>query len=105
MVFGYLVVALLSAAATIFALQNVQPATVRFLFWSIDNVPLAGAILVSLAAGVVLAGVPMSIERWRWQSRAKALQTRVEILENALGDRAAAPLNQRPAGAAVREVS
>jgi hypothetical protein len=77
-------VALPSAPAAIFALQNVQPATVRFLFWSIDNVPPAGAILVSLAAGVVLA---------------------VEILENALGDRDAALLNQRPARAVVREVS
>ena len=34
MAFGYLLVALLAASVAIFALQNTDPISVRFLFWS-----------------------------------------------------------------------
>ena len=92
---AYLIVALLSAAATIFALQNVQPVSVRFLFWSIENVPLASAILVSLAAGVCLSGIPLTVERWRWRARAGSLETRLETLEREMRDRDASLATQR----------
>jgi len=68
---AYVVVALLSAAVAVFALQNNQPMSVRFLAWSLDNVPLAGAILAALGAGLVLAAVPLSISSWRWRARAR----------------------------------
>ena len=94
---AYLVVAVLSAAAAVFALQNGQPMPLRFLVWSMEGVPLAGAILVALAAGVVLAGVPLSIDRWRWRARARSLETQVTMLERAMGERDVPLLALRPA--------
>lgn len=81
---AYVVVAVLSAAVAVFALQNAQPTSLRFLAWSIEEAPLAGAILVALAAGLLLAAVPLGIAQWRWRARARELQTRVEVLEGAL---------------------
>ena len=95
--FAYIVVAILSAAIAVFALQNNQPMSLRFLAWSIENVPLAGAVLLSLAAGILLAAAPLSIARLRWRRRARALETRVEMLESALSTRDAAVLSPRPA--------
>ena len=94
--FAYIVVAIVSAAIAIFALQNNQPMSLRFIAWSIENVPLAGAVLVSFAAGMLLVGVPLSIQRLRWRSRMRALEARVEMLEAALSTRDAALLAPRP---------
>jgi uncharacterized integral membrane protein len=93
---AYIVVALLSAAIAVFALQNNQPMSVRFLAWSVDNVPLAGAILAGLGAGLLLAIIPLSIGSWRWRSRARSLEHKVEMLEAALTSRDTALLTPRP---------
>lgn len=97
MAIAYLIVGLLSAALAIFALQNGQPASLHFLAWSIEGVPLASAILVALSAGLLLAGIPLSIEQLRGRSRARSLEARVSLLETALGERDAPLLAQRPA--------
>ncbi len=78
---AYLLVAVIAAAVAVFALQNGQPAPVRFLGWTLDGVPLAGAILGALLAGLIVAGVPLGIARWRWRSRARLLEKRVAALE------------------------
>jgi uncharacterized integral membrane protein len=93
--FAYVVVALLSAAVAVFALQNNTPMSVRFLAWAME-VPLAGAILASLATGVVVAGVPLLISRWRWRRRAHTLELKVDTLETALAARETALLTPRP---------
>ena len=62
---AYILVGILSAAVAVFSLQNTQPMPLRFVVWSLDGVPLAGAILAALATGLVLAAVPLSIELWR----------------------------------------
>ena len=81
MALGYLVVALLAAAVAVFALQNGTPTPVRFFVWNLDGVPLAGLILGSLAAGLVIAGVPLGIQRWRARSQARRLEAQVRNLE------------------------
>jgi uncharacterized integral membrane protein len=81
MAIGYLVVAVLAAVVAIFALQNGAPATVRFLAWNLDGVPLAGLILGAFAAGLVIAGVPLGIQRWRARSQARRLEAHVKHLE------------------------
>jgi len=83
MTFGYLVVALVAAAVAVFALQNGEPAPVRFLAWTAGGFPLAGLILMSLACGLVIAGVPLLIQRWRLRARVRALERRVAELEAA----------------------
>ena len=96
-----LLVGLLSAAIAVFALQNNEPMTVRFLGWSLDNIPLAGAILAAFGMGLLLASIPLSYAQWRWRSRARALEARVDTLESALSARDAAVLTPRPAPTAV----
>jgi uncharacterized integral membrane protein len=70
----YIFVAALASAVTLFALQNSTPTTVRFLFWSVEAAPLATIILLSVAAGIALVGVPLVVERWRLRARLRALE-------------------------------
>jgi uncharacterized integral membrane protein len=91
--YKYVFVAVLASAITLFALQNNTPASIRFLFWSLQAIPLATVILVSVAAGIVLAGVPLWLERWRLRARVRSLETRLAAAEARLGehDRGPAP--------------
>jgi uncharacterized integral membrane protein len=77
MVVKYALVAVLAVAVTIFALQNTAPTTVRFLVWTVDAVPLAGVVLLAVAAGLVLAGTPLIVTRLRYRSRVRALEARL----------------------------
>ena len=96
MTFGYLVVALLATAVTIFAIQNSAPTAVEFLLWKREGMPVSALILISLAAGLVLAGVPLAIQKWRLRARLRTLETRVRMLESAVEDRTRAVLGQSP---------
>jgi uncharacterized integral membrane protein len=49
---------------TVFALQNMQRAEIRLLFWSME-VPLVSVVLGSAVLGAVWAASWMSISRWR----------------------------------------
>ena len=80
MAFGYVVVAIVAAAVAVFALQNGEPTSVRFIVWTVEGFPLAGLILLSLASGLVVAGVPLMIQRWRLRARLRAAERRVEEL-------------------------
>jgi uncharacterized integral membrane protein len=98
--FAYILVAILSAAVAVFALQNNTPLSVRFLGWTLPEVPLAGAILASLITGMVVTAIPLMISRWSWRRRARALETKVDMLEAELSAREAretALLTPRPA--------
>jgi len=78
---GYLVVAALAVIITIFALQNTAEITVRFAIWRLDGVPIAGLVLGSLGAGLLIAGAPLLIKLGIWRSRARSLQTRLGALD------------------------
>jgi uncharacterized integral membrane protein len=58
------VVALLLAA--IFVLQNTRTVDIEFLFW-IVNVPLAAALLLSLAAGGLIASLIMLLRQHQYR--------------------------------------
>ena len=73
---GYVVVALLAVIITLFALQNTDPATVRFLFWRLEAVPVAGVVFGALVAGLLIAGLPLAIRLGVWRSRARSLESR-----------------------------
>jgi uncharacterized integral membrane protein len=90
--FVYLLLGLVAAAVTVFALQNGTPATIRFLTWTLDSVPIAGLILVPFAAGLVLAALALVIQHWRTRSRVRRLEARVKDLEATLAQRDKAPL-------------
>lgn len=46
----YVLVSLLGATASTLAIQNGAPVTIRFLAWTLEGVPLGGALLGCLAA-------------------------------------------------------
>ena len=81
---AYVLVGLISAAIAVFALQNNQSLSLRFIAWSLDDVPLAGAVLVSLAAGLILGAVPLAVANLRLRSRIRKLEAKTEMLEAAL---------------------
>jgi uncharacterized integral membrane protein len=83
--FGYFLVALVAAAVAIFALQNSEPTRVQFLFWHVDGAPISAVILIALAAGLIVAGLPLLIQRWRLRVRVRTLQARVADLESTRG--------------------
>jgi uncharacterized integral membrane protein len=94
--FGYLVVALITAAIVVFAFQNGAPVTVRFLAWTVPEVSAAAVILLALVCGVVIAAIPLLIQRWRLRFRVRSLQNRVEQLEAALAERKQAAVPPPP---------
>ena len=102
MALGYLIAAVLAAGVAVFALQNGAPTPVRFLAWNLEGVPLAGLILGALAAGLVIAGIPLGIQRWNARAQARRLEARVRELEArapaAPTPRGSAPSARPPAG-------
>ena len=101
MAVGYLIAAVLAAGVAVFALQNGAPTPVRFLAWQLESVPLAGLILGALAAGLVIAGIPLGIQRWNARAQARRLEVRVKELEArapAPTPRGSAPSARPPAG-------
>jgi uncharacterized integral membrane protein len=97
MTFGYLVVALLTAAIVIFAFQNGTPVSVRFLAWTVPEISAAAVILIALGSGLVIAAIPLWIQRWRLRMRVRALEAQVRQLEAASEQRSKAVLAPRPA--------
>lgn len=96
MTLGYAVVALLAAAVTIFAIQNSAPTAVTFLLWTREGMPVSALILISLGAGLALAGVPLAIQKWRLRARVRTLEARVRMLETAVEERTRTVLGQSP---------
>lgn len=84
--FKYVFVAVVASAITVFALQNNAPASVRFLVWRLETITLATVVLVSVALGVALVGVPLLIVRWRLRSGVRSLETRLAVAEALLDD-------------------
>ncbi len=65
----YVIVAIIAVAVAVFTLQNTGGVTVTLLVWRIGEMPLAAVILFAFAAGIVLAGVPLWMQRWRLGSQ------------------------------------
>jgi len=57
-------VALLLLAVALFALQNAQPVTVRFLLWQVEA-SVAAVTLAATAAGVLMGGLIGLVGRLR----------------------------------------
>jgi len=57
MVFVYVLVGLLGAAAMAFAVQNPDPVAVTFLGWRTVNLPLSLLLMLSVFVGLVFASV------------------------------------------------
>jgi uncharacterized integral membrane protein len=62
---GYVIVAVVAVVVAIFTLQNTATVTVQFAIWRIEQVPVAAVVLLSLAAGGVMIGLPLIFQLWR----------------------------------------
>ncbi len=80
MIIIYLLMALLGSAATIFALQNREPVEISFLAWSVQGMPLALVILLSLLLGVVFASLSGLVKILKLRYRVRQLETQVAQL-------------------------
>jgi uncharacterized integral membrane protein len=96
MTFGYLVVALLTAAIVVFAFQNGTPLSVRFLAWTVPEVSAAAVILIALVTGLLIAAIPLWLQRWRLRVRVRGLESQVRQLESTLEGRNKAVTAPRP---------
>ena len=92
MALGYLVAAVLAATVAVFALQNTGSVAVRFVVWVLPSISVAALTLLALAAGLVVAGLPLWFRSWRLESRVRALERQVRQLETALEERNRAPM-------------
>jgi len=96
MTFGYLVVALLTAAIVVFAFQNGTPLSVKFLAWTVPEVSAAAVILIALVTGLLIAAIPLWLQRWRLRVRVRGLESQVRQLESTLKERNKAVTAPRP---------
>ena len=96
MTFGYVVVAILTAAIVVFAFQNGTPVSVKFLGWTVPEVSAAAVILIALVSGLLIAAIPLWLQRWRLRVRVRGLESQVRQLETALEERNKAVLAPRP---------
>ena len=87
----YVVVAAVAAVVALFALQNNGPVSIRVVVWTLHATPLASVVLLSVAAGIVLVGVPLWVERWRLRARVRALETRLAASEARQAETGTAP--------------
>ena len=77
MLFVYVLMALVGAAAALFAVQNLDPVVIRFLVWRVEGMPLALVILISAFVGVVFAALSGFAQQWRLRSRLRQLEYQV----------------------------
>jgi len=76
-VFVYLLMIVIGAAAAVFALQNVDPVVIRFLGWRIEGAPLAMVIMLSVLAGIVFTALVGIVQQWKLRSRIRQLENRL----------------------------
>ncbi len=76
---------------------NMNVGLQRFLVWSLAAIPLVTVILVSVASGIVLVGVPLWFERWRLRARVRSLESRLGAAEAPRGERDRAAGSSPPA--------
>jgi uncharacterized integral membrane protein len=73
----YVLMALIGAAAAVFALQNLDPVVIRFITWRIEGAPLALVMLLSLIMGAVLASLIGIVRSLKLRSRIRQLEHRL----------------------------
>lgn len=77
----YLLIAAAAVAIAIFALQNPDQVTIRFLGWQVERAPLAAVILLSGAVGAMIVSLIGFVQRWKLRSKIRQLEARVRNLE------------------------
>ena len=76
----YLLMAVVGAAAAIFALQNIDPVVIRFLGWRIEGAPLSMVIMLSIVVGVILTSLVGLVRHWKMRYRIRQLENQLARL-------------------------
>jgi len=79
----YLLMAVVGAAAAIFALQNIDPVVIRFLAWRVEGAPLSLVIMLSITVGVVLTSLVGLVRHWKMRYRIRQLENQLARLKPA----------------------
>lgn len=77
MLFVYVVVAILGAAAMVFAIQNPDPVAVSFLNWRTVSLPLSLLLMLSVFVGIVFASVSGFAREIELKLKIRRLEKRV----------------------------
>lgn len=86
----YLVLAFIFVlATTVFAIQNAQQVTLRFLYWEFPSFPLVMLILFSAASGVLISLLFSLAKQFRQGMQIRDLQSRLRQMEKKLSQAAA----------------
>ena len=78
----YLLVAVVAALITVFAIQNISPVPVHFLVWQLQGA-LSLVILLSVLVGVVLTSLFGLVRHWKLRARIRQLEGRLAELSAA----------------------
>jgi uncharacterized integral membrane protein len=74
MIVVYLLMAVVGAAAALFAIENRDPVTIHFFFRKVAEMPLALVILLSLMVGMIFAWLSTVPRYWRLRFRVRQLE-------------------------------
>ena len=88
MVFVYVLIAILGAAAMAFAVQNAEPVAVTFLGWRTVSLPLSLLLMLSAFVGIVFAAVSGLAREIELKLKVRQLEKRIVELS--------APADQTP---------
>jgi uncharacterized integral membrane protein len=77
MVFVYVLVALLGAAAMVFTVQNPDPVSVTFFTWRTVSLPLSLLLMLSVFVGIVFASVSGFAREIQLKRKVRQLQKRI----------------------------
>ena len=88
MIFGYVLIAILGAAAMAFAVQNPDPVTISFLSSRTMSLPLSLLLLLSAFVGLLFASVSGFAREMELKLKVRRLEKRIVELS--------APVNQTP---------
>jgi len=80
MVFVYVLVAILGAAAMVFAVQNPDPVSITFLGTQTASLPLSLLLLLSVFVGVVFAAISGFAREFELKRKVRRLEKRIAEL-------------------------
>jgi uncharacterized integral membrane protein len=80
MVFLYVLIGILGAAALVFTVQNPDPVAVNFLNWRTVGMPLSLLLLLAVALGIVVTSVSAFATQIQLKLKIRRLEQRIAKL-------------------------
>ena len=95
-----MIIALISACILTFAANNVEAVTLSLFPLPYEvEVPVFLLALICFACGVIIGGMLLSVQAWKWRNQARRVRKRVEALENEIAGIQLEPRKNLPVAA------